>query len=204
MTAPIKQKLAAGGLLAAALVASGCGASGDAPPIQVWDDMKQQEKYKPQSASAIFGDGRSNRLPVSGTVAVGYAKLDNVLYTGIQRGMYVGRNPMPVDTELLAWGQQRFNTYCSPCHDRTGGGAGMVGRGSLWIAQNLAEERVVAMPDGELFDIISNGRRSMPAYRTQLIHVRDRWAIVAYLRALQLSATGKVSDVPAELVGDLR
>ena len=103
--------------------------------------------------------------------------------------MYIGRNPLKIDAELLAHGQRRFNTYCSPCHDRTGQGRGVVGQRAIWIPTNLQEPRVKDMNDGEIFNVITYGRRSMPSYRFQVVD-RDRWAIVAYVRALQRTSTG--------------
>ena len=108
-----------------------------------------------------------------------------------------------IDAALLKNGQSKFNTYCSPCHDRTGSGLGIVPKRTLWLPTNLHEDRVVAMADGEIYDVISNGRRTMHGYRYQILEA-DRWAIVAYVRALQRSDRGTIQDVPAELRADLR
>jgi mono/diheme cytochrome c family protein len=175
-------------------------------PIEVMDDMDRQQKYKPQSLyrqTGIFDDARSNRMPVPGTVAVGYLKDDDATMRGIVNGQYVGTNPMKIDAALLKNGQARFNTYCSPCHDKTGSGQGVVPKRTLWLPTNLHEDRVVAMPDGELYDVISNGRRTMHGYKYQVVEA-DRWAIVAYVRALQRSDRGTLDEVPAELRSDLR
>jgi mono/diheme cytochrome c family protein len=117
--------------------------------------------------------------------------------------MYVGLNPLPVDAELLAHGQKRFNTYCSPCHDRTGQGRGVVAQRAIWIPTNLQEPRVKDMNDGEIFNVATNGRRSMPPYKFQIVD-RDRWAIVAYVRALQRTSMATVADVPEDKRADLK
>jgi mono/diheme cytochrome c family protein len=124
-------------------------------------------------------------------------------YTGVVSGQYTGRNPREITLELLRHGQRRFNTYCSPCHDRTGQGRGVVAQRAIWIPTNLTEERIRGFNDGEIFNVISFGRRSMPSYRFQITE-DDRWAIVAYVRALQRTAIGTAEDVPQELRTDLR
>jgi mono/diheme cytochrome c family protein len=106
--------------------------------------------------------------------------------------------------EVLENGPRRFNIYCSPCHDRTGSGRGIVAlRSQGWIPASIHDDRVRQMVDGELFNVATYGRRSMPGYRHQ-ITVEDRWAIVAYLRALQRTRMGTLGDVPPELQRDLR
>ena len=165
--------------------------------------MKNQPKFKGQAESDFFSDGRSGRRPVPGTVAIGQLKEDEGFYTGAKDGLYVGSNPLPINDELLTRGQERFNIYCAPCHDRTGSGRGMVGAKSMWLANSLHDDRAKQMVDGEIFQVISYGRRSMPSYRFQ-IPERDRWAIVSYVRALQRSTSGTIEDVPADLRGELR
>jgi mono/diheme cytochrome c family protein len=175
-------------------------------PLEIHDDMDRQQKYKAQSVyrkSGLFDDARANRMPVPGTVAVGYLKDDDATMRGIVNGQYVGTNPMKVDAALLKTGQAKFNTYCSPCHDKTGSGNGVIPKRTLWLPTNLHEDRVVAMSDGEIYDVISNGRRTMHGYKYQVLEA-ERWAIVAYVRALQRSDRGTLEDVPAELRSDLR
>jgi len=187
----------------AALLA-GCAGPQRVPPIEVWPDMDRQEKYKAQSGSELFSDGRSNRRPVEGTVAVGYLKEDSLFSTGLEpNNMYTGKIPVEVTPELLKQGQRRYNTYCSPCHDRTGQGQGVVPKRTSWLPTNLMEDRVQTMPDGEIYNVISHGRRAMPGYRFQIVE-RDRWAIVSYVRALQRSTRGTVEDVPSDLRSELR
>jgi mono/diheme cytochrome c family protein len=166
-------------------------------------DMTRQPKYKPQASTPFFSDHRASRRPVEGTVAQSQLKDDPAFTTGLTGEMYLGRNPLPIDAPLLSRGQERFNIYCAPCHDQTGSGRGIVAVRSSWLPANLLEPRTRAMVDGELFNVMTYGRRSMPAYRFQ-VSERDRWAIVAYLRALQRSTAAKIGDVPEELQSDLR
>jgi len=176
--------------------------------MEIFDDMVRQQKYKAQTlyrgTDGLFSDDmRSNRMPVPGTVAVGFLKEDDAAMRGSVSGQYIGKNPRKIDAALLQSGQTTFNTYCSPCHDRTGSGQGIVPKRTLWLPTNLHEDRVVAMADGESYDVISNGRRTMHGYRFQILE-NDRWAIVAYVRALQRSDRGTLAEVPAELQADLR
>jgi cytochrome c5 len=177
------------------ILLAGCGPTSRRPPIEVFPDMDRQPKVKAQTAAA--------RRPVPGTIAQGQMKEDDTHSTGISDGMYTGRNPLPLNRATLTRGQERYNIYCAPCHDQTGQGHGIVSIRSSWLPSNLHDPRQKNMTDGELFAVITNGRRSMPAYRFQ-VPVDDRWAIVAYVRALQRSTSATVADVPAELKGDLR
>ena len=191
-------------LIAFLIATSGCSSSpARTPPIEVFADMDHQPKYQPQAASAFFADGRASRPPVPGTVALGRLKEDDAFYRGVVGEHYVGENPLPLDMEALHRGRERFNIYCSPCHDRAGTGRGIVAMKSAWIATDLTSEPVQEMADGELFSIITDGRRSMPGYRFQ-VRERDRWAVVGYVRALQRAALGKVEDVPPELRDSIR
>ncbi len=157
------------------------GCSNRRPPVQLFSDMRSQPKFTTQ--------GPADRAPVPGTIPVGAAE-EHV--------------PQPALTRaLLVRGQERFDIYCSPCHDRTGSGRGIVSTRSMWQAANLTDARITALPDAQLFDTITHGKRSMPAYRFQVAEA-DRWAIIAYVRALQRAAHGTVADVPEELRSDLR
>lgn len=202
----VKRALLAGLALLTTLILVGCeGATSRNPPIEVWPDMDRQGKGKPQGQTDLFSDKRVARPPVVGTVARGFLKEDDVYYTGLVNNMYVGKNPETINADLLKLGQARFNTYCSPCHDRTGSGNGIVAiksQGS-WLPTSLLADRVRAMNDGEIFNIATNGRRSMPAYKNQVIE-KDRWAIVAYVRALQRAAASTAADVPPEQQGQLK
>ena len=194
------------GLLTAliALALAGCARMPtEDPPIQVFPDMKRQPKYMPQAAAGFFPDGRAARRPVPGAVARGDLRDDEGFYTGAVDGLYVGRNPLPLNAETLERGQERYNIYCGVCHDRAGEGKGLIGQKSMWLPTSLQDDRVKHMVDGEIFQVISHGRRSMPGYRFQ-IPERDRWAIVAYVRALQRATSATIDDVPADLRNELR
>lgn len=197
----VKATLAA----AAAFLLAGCSNFPSRnPQIIVWTDMKFQEKYKPQMRSSFFSDGRVSRRPVANTVALENFKEDEAYSTGLNPdNTYVARNPEPLSKELLERGQAKFNVYCQPCHDKTGSGRGIVPSKAIWVPANMHDDRVVNFVDGEFFHVITNGRRSMPSYRYQ-IPEKDRWAIVAYVRALQRSFRGSMADVPADLQGKVR
>ncbi|MEO8129685.1 MAG: cytochrome c [Bryobacteraceae bacterium] len=193
-------------LLALAAVAlTGCaGQTTRSTAIEVWPDMKRQDKSKPQTESLFFADHRATRMPVPGTVARGFLKEDDAYFTGVSAGQYVARNPEALNADLIKLGQTKFNTYCSPCHSRIGNGKGIVPmKEPTWQPTNLHEDRVKAMVDGEIFTIITQGRRSMPSYRFQIVE-KDRWAIISYVRALQRTSSGTLADVPQELRADLR
>ena len=185
-------------IVPALLILGGCSSIQRDTPLQVWDDMKHQQKFKAQAPVAgIFADGRSNRLPPQGTVARTGYRDDSPFNTGRENGMYVGKSPVPVTLEMLEQGQTKFNIYCAPCHDQTGMGHGIVPtRVPVWQPSNLTEDRVVQFADGDLFDVVTNGRRTMPAYRFQVV-TQDRWAIIAYVRALQRAAHSTPEEVPA-------
>jgi len=174
------------------------------PPIWVWFEMKKQDKYKAQMQAPFFSDGRTSRRPVEGTQSLEQYRADLPYATGIAAdNTYVARNPEPLTKETLLRGQTKFNIYCAPCHDRTGSGRGVVPAKATWVPGNMHDDRIVGLVDGEIYHVISNGRRSMPGYRFQ-IPEKDRWAIVAYVRALQRSWRGNINDVPADLQAKVR
>lgn len=192
----MKLRYLAAGLTFLVLTGCGGGQTSRQPPIYVFPDMRIQGRYDPQERSTWFSDGRASRTPVEGTVARG-RMFDEGYFTGVVDNQYLGRNPRSIDENLMHTGQRRFNTYCSPCHDRTGQGRGMVAQRAIWIPTNLHEARVKQFNDGELFNVITMGRRAMPAYRFQITE-DDRWAIVAYVRALQRTSSATVDEVPAD------
>ena len=184
---------------AAAIALTGCaGGTSRQPPVMVFPDMRLQGRYDPQERSEFFADKLASRRPVEGTVARGHLKDDETGHsTGVVNNQYIGRNPLTVDENVMLTGQRRFNTYCSPCHDQTGQGRGVVAQRATWIPTNLHEARVKQFNDGEIFNVITMGRRSMPPYRFQVTE-DDRWAIVAYVRALQRTTTNTLEDMPAD------
>jgi mono/diheme cytochrome c family protein len=199
------RKVLASLLALGAIGLTGCVLPGkDAPPIEVFPDMDRQYKFKPQQGVTLFDDRRASRPPVAGTVARGQLRENESFYTGVEGDLYIGRNPQPLTREVLARGRQRFDIYCSPCHGRTGVGNGIVPTRAIgWIPGNLMEQRMIDMPDGEIFNVISYGRRTMSGYRAQ-ISPDDRWAIVGYVRALQRTRLASIDDVPAELRQEVR
>jgi cbb3-type cytochrome c oxidase subunit III len=199
------------------------------PPLEIFPDMDHQPKFQPQHPSAFYSDGRAARAPVPGTVPIGYvlpgAYLQNaasnskavkapsgftVLHanyyqTGIIDGSYGDGFPPEVEItlDLMKRGHERFNIFCAPCHSEVGDGEGIVKKfpGFPTIA-NLQQELIRKMPDGQLFNRITLGKGLMGGYGG-VIPVEDRWAIIAYLRALQRSQNGKGDDVPAERRAEL-
>jgi mono/diheme cytochrome c family protein len=186
-------------VLAGALAGCGLRPAGNTTPLQVHPDMDSQPKFKAQSASAFFADGRSNRPAVPGTIARGHLNEDDALTTGRDAaGNLLRSNPVPVTEALLKRGQERFNINCSQCHGRLGEGNGMVKTRSFGALNpaNLHEPRLRDIGDGHFFDVITNGIRVMQPLGAT-IPVSDRWAIIAYVRALQRSQYANVKDVPA-------
>ena len=158
--------------------------------------MHDQPKFVPQRGTSFFADGRSARPQVENTVARGQLHADTYFYTGMVDGKEGNALPFPVTTELIARGQERYNVYCTPCHSRVGNGAGMIVQRGYRPAGNFHTARMEAMPLGHFFDVMTNGYGAMPDYSAQLTPA-DRWAVVAYIKALQLSQNAKPSDVAA-------
>jgi len=158
-------------------------------------DMHDQPKYQTLEVSDFFPDGRASRPPVPGTVARGGLSLDSHLYTGKVDGVFVRSFPFPVTDEVMARGRERFEIFCTPCHSRLGDGRGMAVRRGIAPPPSFHIDRLRDIEEGYLFDVISNGFGRMYGYGAQ-IKVRDRWAIVAYLRALQLSQHARPADLP--------
>jgi hypothetical protein len=161
-------------------------------------DMHDQPKYIPLRASDFFADGRSERPLVDGTVARGHLDDDAAYYTGKgPDGKPLDAFPFPVTRDVIARGRQRFDIYCSPCHGRVGDGDGVVVSRGFRRPPSYHIDRLRNAPNGYLYGVISTGFGAMPDYSAQ-IDPRDRWAIVAYVRALQLSQNAAIGDVPAE------
>jgi len=158
-------------------------------------DMHDQPKYESLEASTFFPDGRASRPLVPGTVARGQLREDTHLYEGKVAGKPAEMFPFPIDLKTMERGQQRHNIYCSPCHDRVGNGDGMVVRRGFRRPPSYHIERLRQAPPGYLYDVITNGFGAMQDYAAQ-IPVRDRWAIVAYVRALQFSQNAALNDLP--------
>jgi mono/diheme cytochrome c family protein len=160
-------------------------------------DMHNEPRYRPLAASDFFSDGRSARPMVAGTVARGHLHIDDARYTGKIDGEDVDQFPIPIAKADIERGQTRFNIYCTPCHGRLGDGTGMVVLRGFRQPPSYYSERLVNAPVGHFFDVISNGFGAMPSYASR-VQTDDRWRIVAYIRALQLSESASVNDVPAD------
>jgi hypothetical protein len=156
--------------------------------------MQDQPKFFPQRGTAFYADGRSVRPQVLNTVARGQLHTDTYFYTGLVNGKEGDGLPFPVTLAVLERGQERYNVYCTPCHSRVGNGAGMIVQRGYRPAGNFHTARLETAPLGHFFNVISNGYGAMPDYSAQITPI-DRWAITAYIRALQLSQHAKSSDV---------
>jgi hypothetical protein len=171
---------------AAALLAAGCR-----------QDMHDQPKLQPLEASAFFDDGRASRPLLAGTVARGQLRDDDHLYLGKIGDKPVTTFPFPVTRAILERGQERYNIYCSPCHDRSGNGLGVIVQRGFRRPPSFHIDRLREAEAGYFYDVITNGFGAMPDYSLQ-VEPEDRWAIVAYLRVLQRSERGTLADVPPE------
>ena len=165
-------------------------------------DMHDAPRYEPLEASAFFDNGGSARTLVANTVPRGYLREDEFLYTGRVSGQFANMFPMAVTADVMARGQERYNVFCSPCHGRTGVGNGMIVQRGFRQPPSYGEQRLREAPAGYFFDVMTNGFGAMQDYAAQ-VPVADRWAIVAYIRALQLSMNATVADVPADRRSDL-
>jgi len=180
------------------------------PRVHIIPDMDNQPKYRAQSRNMLFADRRAMRPPVPGTVARGELRSDDVLYRGKVDDAWVTEIPVPVTMSMLERGRERYDVFCSPCHGLSGYGDGMVAKraeelqeGTWTPPSSFHTELVRERPAGHLYNTIANGIRNMPAYAPQ-IGAEDRWAIVAYVKALQRSQNASVEDVPADLRDQLR
>jgi len=165
-------------------------------------DMHDTPRYDPLEASTFFADGQAARPFVVNTVARGQLREDDHLYRGRLNGELANVFPMPVTAAVMARGQERFNVFCSPCHGPTGAGNGMIVQRGFRAPPSMHEERLRTAPVGYYFDVMTNGFGAMQDYASQ-VPVADRWAIAAYIRALQLSQRATIDDVPADRRAEL-
>jgi mono/diheme cytochrome c family protein len=172
-------------IAAVSLLAAGCR-----------QDMHDAPRYEVYEASSSFADGRASRNAPLGTVARGQLRDDEHLYTGKVNGVPADAFPFPIGAAELGRGQDRYTIYCTPCHGQLGDGRGMVVQRGLRQAASYHQERLQRAPAGYFFDVITNGFGAMQGYAEQ-IPPRDRWMIAAYVRALQLSQSATIDDVPA-------
>ena len=185
--------------LASAVAVTSCarGCTSSRPPIHLNPSMDDQPKVLTQTASDFFYNGSSMREPVPGTVPIGGLKEDPAFFTGKKAdGQFVATIPANVDDALLERGRQRYVIYCQPCHDARGDGKGILfQRGNVPTA-SFHQEKILKYPDGQLFDIMTNGMGLMPAYRWP-IPPADRWAIVAHVRDLERKRLASGASAPA-------
>lgn len=196
--ASVKVGLGIALFLVAAL--EGCrGQTSEDPPVHLNLNMDFQTHFKPQEENTFFQDGRSNRPLVPGTVARGFLNEDDHMYRGKVGSDFSKNLPMPLSRELVSRGQERFQIYCTLCHGATGAGDGMIIKRGMLRPPSFHDDRIVQMPVGEIYEAINNGvRGNMPAYN-YAIPVQDRWAIVAYVRALQISRRASLEQIPADI-----
>jgi mono/diheme cytochrome c family protein len=186
------------------------------PSLYIFPDMEWQLKLRPQKPNGFFANGRSSQLPVAGTIPRGtpiqtasgpvFPYEDAPVNTGRATGTtnFVEVNPLPITAALLKRGQQRFTINCSPCHGQLADGNGITKKiGAMPVVADLHEKRIVELADGEIFYVITNGRNNMGAYGAN-VTVEDRWAIIAYLRALQLARLGTLDDLPESVRAGLK
>jgi hypothetical protein len=164
-------------------------------------DMQNQPKLIPQRGSDFFADHRGARPQVANTVARGQLREDSYFYTGVVPGSNGYREeknemPFPVTMNVLKRGQERFNIYCTPCHSRVGNGLGEIVERGYKRAGNLQDQVRRAQPISHYYYVMTHGYGAMPDYAAQIAPV-DRWAVAAYIRALQLSQAATMEDVPA-------
>jgi mono/diheme cytochrome c family protein len=161
--------------------------------------MWVQNKQAPLSENDLFSDGASSRPLVPGTIPRGHLREDGAFFTGIENGKWVDKIPVAITEDLLKRGQDRFDIYCSPCHGRIGDGHGMIAQRGFQLKRpvgNYHTDRLRKMPVGHFYDVITNGYGAMYSYASR-VEPQDRWAIVAYIKALQLSQHGSVNDLDA-------
>jgi mono/diheme cytochrome c family protein len=180
------------------------------PPLEVFPDMDRQAKLRPEKPFEFFTNGLTSQLPPAGTIARSapietangavYSFEDSPVNTGKISGTtnFIEINPMSVNAALLARGREQFNIYCTPCHGALGDGNGITKKiGVMPAVANLHDKRIVEMTDGEIFNTITHGKGLMGAYGP-IVTAQDRWAIIAYTRALQLSWLGSPDELTAE------
>lgn len=175
-----------------ALLASGCR-----------QDMHDGPYYERLERSPFFADGRASRPPVEGAVARGELRADDHFYKGYVDGELAETFPFPVTREVVARGRQRFEIYCAPCHGRIGDGMGAIVQRGFQQPPSYHSDRLRREPAGHFYNVIANGFGKMYSFNDR-IRARDRWAIVAYIRALQLSQSASLDELPAPVISELR
>ena len=197
MMARQKLKLALAAVLALSLLGCARGCTSSRPPIHIVPNMDWQPKLQAQAESNFFYDGAAMRTPVPGTVARGQLREHAAFYTGKDAdGQFLTANPLELNETALERGAQRYFIYCRPCHDKRGNGKGILYERGGVPTPAFHEERIVALSDGEIFDIVTNSKGLMPAYG-RIVPAADRWAIIAHLRRLQQQGLAAQAELAA-------
>lgn len=184
------------------------------PPVEVFPDMDRQGKYKPQGQSAFFADGRADRPKPAGTVPRGrdetggadetYLRADDARFRGQNEdGSFVAQFPVEVTATMINRGRDRYMIYCAPCHGTLGDGNGITKQYGMVATPTFHDDRIRAMPHGEIFNTITNGKNTMMPYGDKLTP-DERWAVIAYVRALERAHNATLDDVPLEKRGELK
>ena len=179
------------------------GSKSTKPPLEIFPDMDRQPRLKPQAESAFFLDRRVDRPPVPGTVAKGTFIADAYRASGRRDGGFGSGIPVPVTYDLMELGREKYTIFCAVCHGETGDGNGITKSYRMTATPSYHDDRLRQMPEGEIYHTIAWGKNNMGPYGSKLT-LEERWAVVAYLRALQRSQNATVDDVPADRRGELR
>jgi mono/diheme cytochrome c family protein len=175
------------------------------PPLEVFPDMDRQSKFHPQGVSPFFADGRTDRPIPAGVVAQGDLRADSHFYAGRDPSGEFAQgypNDLKIDRQLIDRGRERYEIYCGPCHGIIGNGRGIVTQYGWGGPANLHSDLIRNQAEGEIYNTITNGKNTMYPLGDKIVP-EDRWAIVAYVRALQRSQNGRIEDVPASHQGEL-
>ena len=188
------------------------GTSFEKPPLWIFPDMDYQPRYKPQGENTFWGDGRDDRVPPAGAVArgnaleqervfdvaYGYRRAENpVLFTGkTPAGDWQAGFPTAINAEIMTTGEEKYQIFCQVCHGRTGDGNGITKQYGMTTTASLLSNRLIGMDEGEIFNTITYGKGTMGPYGDKLTP-EERWAVIAYVRALQLASQASIEDVPA-------
>ncbi len=194
------------GVVAVLAVAGFRGAKTTRRPIEIFSDMDHMPKLRPQTTTkfAGFADGQSSRFAVAGTISRGSAYEDSPLNTGKKAdGTFVEGNPMKITAELVKRGQDRYTIYCQPCHGAAGDGKGITTKFGMGNVANFHDERLIKLTDGEIFNTITLGKNLMGSYADKL-EVSDRWAVISYVRTLQLSRLARKEEIPDAIRATLK
>ena len=183
-------------LVVLAFLIMGCEGTTDIERLR--QEMYNQSRFEPLEKNTFFADQRSSRPWIKGTVARGHLRTDAHLYTGMVDGNPAETFPFPITRDVILRGRERYNIYCSPCHGQEGDGRGMVVRRGMKQPPSYHIERLQNETPGYFFDVMTNGFGAMYSYASR-IKPRDRWAIIAYIQALQLSQNATLDDVPADV-----